>query len=215
MSFGLELRVGPFGVAYGDRLARATMLGSLAAAQVEPAKAELARSGRRYAGVIGNGATFKAPVVAVPTTTATWCLYNGYPDNGDWLFVDSLGFFLASGTVAVGGTLIVAVTNGPVATVPTAYASSVTGSLNGGATGSGTKALLANAVTIPASSVWHPVIGGDWAATTTIGLGLVVQLHGGYAIPPKYGLAIDVLSGAGTTPLFGVSATWDELPGRY
>lgn len=189
---------------------RASDLGNLTIDNVKPLKAELARAGVRHAVVVGNGATFKPPITAWPTTTATWLLYNGHPSKA--YFIDTVGFFLASGTAAVGATLIAAVTQpGQLASsvIPTAFAGSVISNLSGRSNDSG--AVLANAWTIVnGQPAWHGLAAdGSLTASTTIGQGLVAQVNGGLMIPPTCGLCIDVVSGTGTSALYGVYVTFD------
>lgn len=197
------------------RVPRVTDLDNLAVDITKPFKAELARAGVRNGVVVGNGATFKAPITAYPTTTATWLLFNGEDDGGKCLFIDTVSFFLASGTSAVGGTVIAAVTKSKqhnAGVLPGAYSGTVSGNLSGKAYGG--KAVLANAWTIVGGTpLWVPigVLGSGEAATATIGLGAFCKVEGGIMVPPQYGLALDLVSGVGTTALYGVAVTWDEL----
>lgn len=199
-------------VSDGEFAPRLTVHRSTAVSNVEPAKSDLARAGRRFTAIVGNGATFKAPVTAVPAAAAaaTWFLFNGESAGGKTYFIDRVDAFLASGTMGVGGSLICSVSRTP-ATIPTAYAATTTGSLSGSGS---TKAILANAVTTIATGQSWFIIGGDanhGVAAATIGSLFSGKLDGGVAIPPQYGLAVEVLSATGTTALYGVSLTWDEL----
>lgn len=190
---------------------RLTGLGSQAIAVTEPSYVELNRANKIFGAVVGNGATFKAPVTAVPTTTATWAIWNGEPDGGKSYVILQAGFFLASGTAAVGASLIAAVSNIRHAT-QSAYASTVIHSMGGG--GKTTKAVLANAVTIAGTQPpWVQLAAdGSLTAAATIGQGLVARDLGGlYLVRPGGVFALDVLSGTGTTALYGVSVIWAEL----
>lgn len=192
---------------------RVTELGSMAVDPVKPPLGELARAGAGFAAVVGNGATFKAPITAMPTTTATWILYNGSTAGKSYL-IDSIGCFLASGTAAVGATLLAGVTLGQQqssGSPPSAFASTVVSNLSGKSNDSG--AVLANAWTIVGGTpAWHGVAAaGSLTATTTIGQGLIARVNGRYCIPPGFGLVMDVLSGTGTSALYGVYVTFDAL----
>lgn len=190
--------------------------GGLQASQLLPPKALRAASGRRYNAVVGNGATFIAPVTAYPTTTATFLLFNGEAAGGRSYFIDTAYAFLASGTNGAGGALLGAVTIGSQAAAnsganPAAYSSTVVTSLSG-KTG-GTKAVLANAWTIVGGTpAWQVLAGSAAPAAATIGANvLLANVDGGIVVPPGFGLALTVLSGTGTTALYGVGVTWDEL----
>ena len=210
MDFVLKGLVGRFGRQdKGERPVRLTSQGSLAVAQVEPEYAELARGGRIFAAVTGVSSTFKAPVVAIPSTTATWAVWNGEPDGGASYLILQASAFLASGTAGVGGSLIAAVSLIRHA-AQTAYANSILQSLSGG--NKDTKAVLANAVTIAGTQPpWIQIAAADWAASTTIGVGLVAPVKGLFLVQPGGLFCLDVLSGVGTTALYGVSVVWAEV----
>lgn len=189
--------------------ARLTSQGSLAVAQVESVLQEQSRAGRRFFGgcqVIANGIN---PVSAIPTTTATLALYNGEPDNGADLCVDRINFWLGSGTAAAGATLLITVA-GPIATTPTMASNySVTSASRGG---KASKALLATSITLPGSPTWIGVLSTFQLAAANVGQGDGwAQLDGGLLVPPRYAMGIAILSGTGTSPLYGVSVQWSEM----
>ncbi len=192
----------------GKPQARATSFESLAVAQVEPKRAELARAGRLFVGgnsIIANGI---APVAAIPTTTAALALYNNANAGGRSLVLERLRFWLGSGTAAAGATLLGAVA-GPIATPPTVHA---TGYAASSASGVGTsRALWTTALTIP-SAAWVGLLSTLQPAAANVGQGDgEAVIDGGIVIPPGFALGLVVLSGAGTSPLYGVSAEWAEL----
>lgn len=188
---------------------RLTTLGSLAVAAVESAGHEQARAGRRYAGGCQLIAAGIAPDATIPSTTAKLALYNGQPDDGLCLFIERLTFCLGSGTPAAGATLLVCVA-GPIATVPAMAANYLAGSTSGG--GRGTKSVFATAVTLPGAPVWFGLTSTMQLAAANVGQGDGwAQSDGGIMIPPRYALGIAIFSGAGTTPLYTVSAQWAEL----
>jgi hypothetical protein len=188
---------------------RLTNLESLAVAQVEPEFTEIAKRGSRYAGgcqVIASGI---APVTAIPTTTATLALYNTDGDTGMTISVDQLSFCLGSGTPTAGATLLVSVSNGKVATAPSAASNYSSQSLT--KTGNVSVARWATGVTIPASSAWFQATTSLQLAAANVGQGDSVANLKGILIPPGYALGIAILSGTGTTPLYSVTAMWSEL----
>lgn len=188
-------------------------MGSLAVAHYEPEKAIRTVMNNRFAVVVGNGATFKAPVTAIPTTTATWMLWNGESQSsgvGKHLFIDQASCFLASGTAASGITLLGCVTLEAQATV-SAYAGTVKSALNGTG-GTSTNQVLGNALTISGTQpAWHVLAGIDNVASATIGMSVTAEIKGGIMVPPGYGFCLAVLSGTGTSALYGVSVVWDEI----
>lgn len=197
-----------------DNAIRATGLESLAVAQVEADNVEVARAGRRFAGgnqIIANGI---APVSAIPTTTATVALYNAEADGGKAYCVDRINFWLGSGTAAAGATLMVAISPSKIATVPTTNA---TGYASASCSGSAnqTKSRWATAVTFPSSPIapaWVAVISTFQLAAANVGQGDgFSEQKGALIIPAGYALGFAILSGAGTTPLYGISAQWTEI----
>jgi hypothetical protein len=194
------------------RVFRMTEWESQAIAQVEDPKLELSRAGRRFYGgnsIIANGI---APVAAIPTTTATLELYNSADAGGVSLVIDRIGFWLGSGTAAAGATLFAAVSPSVIATAATANA---TGYATGSASGStrASKAFWATAATFPAGTVWTQVTSTFQLAAANVGQGdSYVEFSGALVVRPKHALGFAILSGAGTSPLYGISASWAEMP---
>lgn len=193
---------------------RLTGLESLAVAKVEGDCTEVARAGRRFVGgtqIIANGI---APVTAIPTTTATLALYNAEADNGVCLVMDRLGFWLGSGTPTAGATFLACVSPSKIATVPTGNATGY-GSASASGSSRNTKARWATAVTFPSSPIapaWFQLFSNFQLAAANVGQGNdYYEARGGLIVPPGYALGLAILSGTGTTPLYGVSACWNEL----
>lgn len=192
---------------------RLSQLESLAIAQVEPELYEMTRAGRRFIGgnqIIANGI---APVAAIPTTTATLALVNTEIASGTCLVIERIGFWLGSGTPAAGATLFACVSTKPIATQPTTQATGYKiSNANGGSNYS--KALFATGVTIPSepAPAWFQVLSTFQAAAANVGQGdLIADLRGALVIPPGHALGFGILSGAGTTPLYGISVGWVEI----
>jgi hypothetical protein len=188
-------------------------LGALAHDQVLGAKALRSAAGCRFNAVNGNGSTFLAPVTAWPTTALTMMLWNGEADGGKTYFIDQLYAFLASGTPDVGGALLACVTLGKQAINPAAYANTVISGLSG-KLGASSKAVFANAITAVGGTPAWMVVDCSPMGTATAKIAanaFLAEINGGIAVPPGYGLGLTMLAGAGTTPLFGFGATWDEV----
>jgi hypothetical protein len=193
---------------------RATMFGSLAVAEVELSRTELARAGRYVIGgnqIIANGIGVSA---AIPTTTPTLGLYNGNLQDSlllDWV----TGPWLGSGTAAAGVTLLAGIsTQTSAGTIPTA---NTTGWSSVVTSGSGTRRSAAwwnTGVTfIAASTSWFALTATQQLAAANVGQGSPSQifLNGGIVIPPGFNIGFAFLTGAGTTPLYGLSMAWGEL----
>ena len=179
---------------------------SLFVQQFEPKYMEFARARRLYGANTGAG-TAKAPVTALPTTTATWVIYN--PTTSSRILVPLQAYcWSVSGTLGLGMALLLAVPPSKVATAPTAYASSVSNPLM--PLSQPTTAIFGNAVTIVAP-VWNVHEARSQVAAIEVGSGLVTTLDGMYLIEPGFCLAAAVLAPTGTAGLFGVGFIWGEL----
>lgn len=196
------------GTAHAETDLRLTNQNSLAIAATEPEGFELARAGRRFYGGIQNGATGRAPVASIPTTAAAWLLWNGEVQGAGRVYaIEQITIVQISGTAAVGGVILAALTNTVVAspTAATGYASS---SISKG--GLATKAVWGDNQTLGATPTWMALMGNGNPATTTNG-GSTVDVKGRILLPAGFGLALHYLSGTGTSPLFGASVIWSEL----
>jgi hypothetical protein len=191
-----------------------TALGSLRVASLEGPYTELARAGRMFHGgtqIIANGI---APVQAIPTTTATLALVNTDQAGGRSLVIDQLLPFLGSGTPAAGLTLFLTIAAIAAANVPAIGASQPTGYGVAPTRGLSTvsRAVWVTALTLVGNPVWSAVVGGYQAAAANVGQSdQPLEVRGALIVPPQYALGIAILSGAGTTPLYGIGGRWGEL----
>lgn len=205
---GVARQFTQFALGGGELALRMTGNESLAVAQIEPARLDWSRAGYRFAGGLQVIASGIAPVQAIPTTTATLALYN--PDREQSLVIERLGFFLGSGTAGAGATLMVCVTEQIAAPVTANAANYASRSLSGGT--ATPRALWGAAVTIPTNAAWIQAQSNFQTAAIAPGQGdSPVDFEGAIIIPPRCALGIAILSGAGTTPLYGVSGIWSEL----
>lgn len=194
----------------GPMDARITHQESLATAVVEPVNFEMTRAGRRFFLGISGAVTGIAPVQALPTTAAQWVLWN--LDSSATYFLEELGMMLVSGTPGAGGVLMGALFQAPAQSGSGAVGLSVQSASFGART---SKALVKSVVTLttPAAPTWFPVASnpspnvGAFPGSATLERR---DLAGAIAIPPGYGLALDVLAPAGTAPLFAPFARWIE-----
>lgn len=168
--------------------------------------------------VIGNGATFLAPITAYPTTTLTMALYN--PTSDRVYKVKAVHSFLASGTPGAGGAILVCVTavaqaRPTLSTGPNGgYANTVISHLGGRGAPGDTQGVFINAITLTGPQPAWVAIAAEPAA----GTGATIGTHGIAADVQAFNLGvlgghmmgITYLSGAGSTPLYGFGVTWEE-----
>jgi hypothetical protein len=192
---------------------RGTNYEALAVAQFEPARAAATAAGLRFVGgnqIIANGI---APVAAIPTTTATLALYNGENAGGRSLFIEQIRFWLGSGTAAAGATLFACVSPTVIATAPSMATGYGVSSASAG--GARSAAVFGTAVTVPTSPftpAWFAVGSSFQAAAANVGQGDgYADIEGGILVPPRHALGLGILSGTGTSPLYGISVIWTEL----
>ena len=187
------------------KILRLTSLGSVAVGITESGLTEVARAGRRFHGgpqTLGAGV---ASIVTIPTTTATFALYNN-SGGGKALRIDKLALGLASGATAIGASLYGCVAKP--ATPPTAnVANYSSGSLSGSAIAS--IALWTTALTVPVTT-WSVLLANLQATGANVGQGSVENLDGGIIVPPFYALGLVVVN-TNTTGVFLPYAQWSEL----
>jgi hypothetical protein len=209
MNVNMELRrFAAQALASAEKIIRGTAYESLAVAQVEPPGWEVSRAGYRFWGGPGSTSTGRAPTATIPTTAAQWLLWNGESPGGAAYAIETISIAQLSGTAAVGGAILAALTTTTIA-APTAATGYATSSISRSTRG--TKAVWADAQTLANAPNWVVLKANGNPATTTNG-GDTVDVGGRIVVPPGYGLALHYLSGAGTTPLFLASAIWAELP---
>lgn len=195
-----------------DQELRLTSMGSLSVAQAELPMVEAVRTGRFFKGGCGIIANAIAPDTAIPTTSAALALFNGEPDGGRTIFIEALSFALLSGTAAAGAALFAAVSNGKLATAVSAMATGYGVGPASGLTKHKSAALFGTGITLPASSVWDLIGANFQLAAANVGQGdQPFEIRGGIAIPPGYALGLSVVSGAGTTPKYGIGVRFAEL----
>lgn len=191
-----------------------TNLGSLRLAQVEAEGDEMTRAGLRFHFGPAASVTGIAPVQALPTTAAQWLLYNPSP-NPVAQFLDELGVLLVSGTAGAGIVLLAAKSYGKylptAANIPTANAANMA-SDNRGLPNKQSQLVIAASQTLAnAPLVWSPIAECDSANTAVLSVSCRNRdLRGKLIIQPGSGLALAVVSPAGTTPLYAPFGTFRE-----
>lgn len=181
--------------------------GGVRTAQVEPPRLELTRAGRRFATSTTSGVTGIAPVQAMPTTAAQWALFN--TSTTDSMAFEKLGVLLASGTAGAGIQVIAAFFTTP---AQTGFATGVqVGNLSNSTRTSAMAIKSGVTITAPSTVVWFHVAKSDTANTAVLSVAAINDcVDGGIILPPSTGLALAVLSPAGTSPLYVPVAQWVE-----
>jgi hypothetical protein len=199
---------------------RATFMESTAVAQVEPPNLEMTRAGRRF--LLGNSAAITgiAPVQALPTTTAQWCIWNGEPANGKSYFFEELLMYLTSGTPGIGGVLLGCIfqtpapVGGNTAGISVSPAAGIAGPSGSSQKSNAIVKSSPSAITTPAAPNWYEIASRSDAYAATAFAGNIFlenrNLQGAIALPPQTGLGLAVVSPAGTTPLYAPMARWIE-----
>ena len=193
--------------------AGADQFGYLGHSNILPRFSMLTQAGFNYSISTAAG-TAKAPVAVVPTTTASFALYNGNAVLGGGYYIHLLkvSCFAVSGTGAVGGSVLVGLS-------PTVQAAAVSGyagvvgpkSLSSSPSVRTSLAVVGGAITLAGAPVWTQ-IGQIPAASGTVGSGATLDVEGLVIIPPGFACGFDVMSSAGTTPLYGWSFIYSEFP---
>lgn len=154
--------------------------------------------------------TAVAPVAAIPSTAAHFCLWNGEPPGGKTYTITSVGFTL---TTTAGATMILQLLAhcgiGPTPAI-TGTAASIIAPTDG--ISGGSNASVFSAVTIVATNgVWHPVgmAINSAALTATIGLGTWTNVRGLYYLPPGRLLSLATL-GSTAAGASQIGVTWEE-----
>ncbi len=184
---------------------RMTQQQSLAVDQMSPKYMELARAGKLYGA--NPGAAVGLPNVgAVPTTTATWGLYNGSQTKN--LVVIKIAVTCTTITAPLTFSIIAGLPSSPQAAAETKYSTSLALPINTGQVPA--EGYITDAVTLEATPLWQTIATYE-GNSGVLGAGAVAWVDGMYIIPPRYVLGIDVVGSAGTTPLFDADVIWAEL----
>lgn len=183
--------------------------GDLNVSQLLPPYAQLCAAGFVFA-VDTSAGTALAPVTAMPTSTATWALYNANSGGGKSLVVIQVAVSQISGTAGLGAGLVGTITVGEQTAIAANYASTVVSCLDG--TAKQPNAFLDDAITLVGTqSAWITLAADDRLAVVTVGGGFVADIDGKMIVPPHGIAGFDVLSPAGTTPLYDISIIFAEV----
>lgn len=203
MSIG-DVEIRRVGRRFGEVRPGADEFGNALVSQLLPPYAKLAAAGKLFA-VDMHAGTAKAPVVAMPTTSPEWGIYNASPNES--VVVLEAACSIKSGTQGLGLALVGAAALGPQTAVTSDYASTVKNCLDG----SQRKPdfyLTNNPTLVGGTPAWSVLAatGGNVIAQVNIGDGLVAKVDGKLIARPNGGMvAFEVVGPTGTAALFTVS----------
>ncbi len=172
--------------------------------QLEPKYIELARAKWLYEANNGS-AVGLADVETIPTTLATYGLYNSNAIKS--LVVLKISVTTTTITAALGFALIAGLSPTAQASAETKYSGSLALGITPGSPAPG--GYLTDAMTMTGTPLWITL--GSNNAGVLLGSGITAWVDGIFTVPPKFGLGIDILGSAGSTPLYDVDILWAEL----
>ena len=153
-----------------------------------------------------------APVAAIPTTAAHFCVWNGESTNGKTYLLTSVSI---STTTSAAAVIILQpwIQVAPYAGVPVIAGTAANGPKALDGLGNNSKALVASAVTIVNTGFWHPIgsalISAAMVATIAQGVWTDVSRLG-YYIPPGGLLSLAGLCSAAGSAKCQLAVTWTE-----
>ncbi len=175
--------------------------------QVTPQWTELARAGVLY-GANNGSALGLDNVIAIPTVTASYGLYNSHATK----HLVVLKITALTTTVTAGATfsLIAGLPATAQATAETKYANSLALPINTGQADPG--GYLTDAVTLAATPLWQ-TLACFQGNSGLLGGNATAWVDGMYVVPPAFCLGIDIMAsdGGGNTQLFDVDILWAEI----
>lgn len=179
--------------------------GDVHVSQFLPPLARLALEGKIYT-IDTSGGTAIAPVVAMPTTSPQWGLYNASPD--ETLVVLKVAVSLQGGTAGLGLSIVGAAAIGAQTVVAADYAGTVKSRSNGSAVGPDVF-LKDNPTLVGGTPAWfsYAQTQVNSIAVNGVGSGLKADIDGALvAGPGGQMVAFEIVGETGTTALFDFMA---------
>lgn len=175
--------------------------GGIVASSFLPPFARLCAAGKVFA-IDMSGGTAKAPVIAMPTTSPEWGLYNF--STSECCVPLRASINLASGTAGLGLSLCVATAIGPQTAVTADYTGTIKTALNGGS-GSPDVYLDNNPTLIGGTPAWFAAEGTkvNTVGTDSVGDTITFDLGGLWIAKPNgHMVAFEAVGETGTSALF-------------
>ena len=179
-----------------------------------PPYARLAYTGKLFAFDTSAG-TAKAPVVAAPTTSPEWALYNA--SKSHCLVVLEVACTMKSGTQGLGLAIMGAAAIGAQTAVTSDYTAAIKSCLDGSARKPDAY-VTNNPTLVGGTPSWHVYAAdnGNIIAQANIGSGLVANIDGKLVARPNGGMvAFEVFGPTGTNALYVFSAVVAMIEADY
>lgn len=173
--------------------------------QMDPKYMEYARARVLY-GANNGSAVGLDDVETIPTTAATYALYNGHASKS--LVVLKIAATVTTVTSALSFGLMAGLSPTPQAAAETKYANSLALAITPGSPDPG--GYLTDAATLAGTPLWMALANNQTGAGD-LGASAIAWVDGLFIVPPRYALGIVILGSAGTTPKFDVDVLWAEL----
>ena len=153
-----------------------------------------------------------APVAAIPTTAAHFCVWNGELPTGKTYTITSIG---VTCTTSAGAVIILQplAQISPMSGIPLISGTAANGPKALDGYGNTSRGVVASAVTIVNSGFWHPIGNAliSAAMTATISQGVWTDVSRiGYTLPPQGLFSLAVLCSAAGSAKCQLSVTWSE-----
>ena len=195
---------------------KATRDGDLKVAQYLPQYAMLCAAGKVFAFDMSAGVA-KAPVVAMPTTSPEWGIYNANAGGGAHIVLLQVAAVSKSGTLGMGLSIVATSAKGAQTAVTANYTSAIVSCLDGSS--STPNAYITNNPTLVGGTPAWVVLdtktmargGVTTEEVTMVGAGVVADAKGLIIAPPGGLIGIEVVGLLGTTALFSVTIVVAEV----
>ncbi len=188
---------------------KVTQHGALHVAEYLPPYAVLCAAGKIFAWDTTAG-TAAIPVVAAPTTSPQWAIYNANEGSTKCLVIIQAWCSLESGTAGLGCALMGGVAIGTQTVVTASAATCIISCLDG--TSKMPKAYVAsNPTLIGGTPSWVVLAAYDQLASNGVGEGLAVRVDGLFIVPPKSAFCLEVVAETGSTAKYDVGGIFAEI----
>ena len=182
---------------------KASRDGDLRVAQYLPKYAMLCAAGKVF-GFDTTGGTAAIPVVAAPTTSPQWAIYNANPSGGAHLVLIAVAATLESGTAGLGCCIMVASAKGA-QTAVTSNATSCVASCLDGTSKTPNAYITSNPTLVGGTPAWMTMEAYDQIGSDGVGEGIVAWCDGLFIAPPGGLLCAEVVAETGTTAKYDLS----------
>ncbi len=183
--------------------------GDLRIAQYLPEYTMLAAAGKIFAADT-TGGTSAIPVVAAPTNSPEWGLYNANVQGGPHLVILKVSTTVESGLSGLGLSLFICSAIGA-QTVVAANASGCVIRNLGGSLSLPNAFITSNPTLLGTQASWIIAEAADQINSDGVGSGVVADIDGYIIVPPKGICGLEVVAETGTTVKYDLSFIFAEV----